>query len=82
MKTLGTLVTTVALLLAPAQAVAQEHPILVVDKCPEFCPKPEVKKPKMCTMALVPVPKKKHWFWTDGCKTKMIYMPPIKKGNR
>jgi len=82
LKILGTFVTTVALLLASAQAVAQEKPILVVDKCPEFCPPPDIWNKRMCTMALIPVPKKKHWYWTDGCKTKMVYMPPSKKKNR
>jgi hypothetical protein len=117
MKILGIFIASVSLLLAPVQAVAQEKPILVVDKCPEFCPsgikgptlpvlvidrcpefcpKPSIStkplkppKPprastpptppiKMCTQALIPVPRKQHWYWTDGCKTKMVYMPPTK----
>lgn len=80
---------TLTFFTAPANAETPTDPILVVDKCPEFCPpgikgpiKKDNSKKKVCTMALIPVPNKKHWYWTDGCKTKMVYMPPTKRGNK
>jgi len=65
-------------------------PILVVDKCPEFCPKPTTplkptkplktlkpSKPttppvQMCTQALIPVPNRPGYWYTDGCMKKII----------
>ena len=73
-------------------------PVLVVDKCPEFCPIPSKpskpstppKPPKpprlsapppieMCTQALVPVPGRPGYWYTDGCKKNIIAQPKIKK---
>ena len=70
-----------------------KEPILVVDKCPEFCPKPTtpIKTPKpiklpkptkpsieMCTQALIPVPGRPGYWYTDGCKKTIISEPKIK----
>jgi hypothetical protein len=64
----------------PAQA-ENTPPVLVVDKCPEFCPPgvtvPNIKGPvnppkRVCAQVLIPVPGKRGWFWTDSCKTKMV----------
>lgn len=82
MKTLGALITAVALLLVPAPAGAQERPILVVDKCPEFCPPNDKPKWRMCAQVLIPVKGKKDWFWTDSCKTKMMYIKSGKSYKR
>ena len=72
----------------PAQA-ENTPPVLVVDKCPEFCPKtskpsktpkpPKPPKPavEMCTQALIPVPNRPGYWYTDGCK-KTIIKEPIK----
>jgi hypothetical protein len=68
----------------PAHAETPFNPILVVDKCPEFCPPTNwrvIKPPKrVCAQVLIPVSGKRGWFWTDSCKTKMIKVP--KSGNR
>ena len=79
MKTLRVLITAAALLLAPAPAGAQEKPILVVDKCPEFCPGANKPSKRVCAQVLIPVAGKKGWFWTDSCRTKMINMNSGKK---
>ncbi len=85
MKTFKVFFVSLILSLTAVPALAEElrpagikgpiPPILVVDKCPEFCP-PGILGPinpkRMCTQALIPVLGKKGWFWTDGCKTKMI----------
>ena len=66
----------------PPIATPKQPPFLIVDKCPEFCP-PGIKGPietiKMCTQALIPVPGKPGWYWTDGCKTKTIKIPSNRK---
>ena len=76
-----------------ASAAKLKEPILVVDKCPEFCPKPTtpIKTPKpiklpkptkpsieMCTQALIPVPGRPGYWYTDGCKKTIISEPKIK----
>ena len=93
-------VFTMVVGLFPVSAYAEtvSKPILVVDKCPEFCPKPRLpilvvdrcpqfcpKPPKpslppkpstppiqMCTQALIPVPNKPGYWYTDGCMKKII----------
>lgn len=55
-------------------------PVLVVDKCPEFCPSVKHPPKRMCAQVIIPVPGKRGWFWTDSCRTKMIKAP--KQGNR
>lgn len=62
----------------PAHADYQKQ-ILVVDKCPEFCPKTKQPTIKMCAQVLIPVPGKPGWWYTDSCKTKMIKAPNTKK---
>ena len=47
-------------------------PVLVVDRCPEFCPKPSKPPVQMCTMALIPVPGRPGYWYTDGCKKTII----------
>ena len=77
-----------------------QGPIIVVDKCPEFCPKPstplkqtksskppkELKQPtppiQMCTQALIPVPGRPGYWYTDGCKKTIIGEPKIKNARK
>jgi hypothetical protein len=60
-------------------------PILVVDKCPAFCP-PGIKGPtkpiQMCTQALIPVPNRPGYWYTDGCKKTIIKEPSKIKENK
>jgi len=83
-----------------ANATKHKEPILVVDKCPEFCPKPstplkqtkpskppkELKQPtppiQMCTQALIPVPGRPGYWYTDGCKKTIIGEPKIKNARK
>jgi hypothetical protein len=79
-----------------ANATKLKKPILVVDKCPEFCPKPSIstkpskpskplKPPKpptpttqVCTQALIPVPNRPGYWYTNGCKKTIIGETKIK----
>jgi hypothetical protein len=54
-----------------AHAEKPKEPILVIDKCPEFCQPPV----KMCTQALLPVPGRPGYWYTDGCKKRIIKGP-------
>jgi hypothetical protein len=73
-KILAAVATALLLGTSTQPVLAQENPnpILVVDKCPEFCPPPP---PRFCAQVIIPVPWKKGWYWTDACRTKMVQGP-------
>lgn len=66
-----TLVFSLGIISIPAHG---NEPLLVVDKCPEFCPpKPnEEKNLRICTQVLIPVLGKPGFWYTDSCKTKIV----------
>jgi hypothetical protein len=70
---------------AQATPVVPPNPILVVDKCPEFCPPSNTYQwwrpftPRVCAQVMIPVPGKKDWFWTNSCKTNMVQVKKVKK---
>jgi hypothetical protein len=44
-------------------------PILVIDKCPEFCQKPPVQ---MCAQVMIPVPGRPGYWYTDSCRKNIV----------
>lgn len=50
-----------------------------INLCPKNCKIPDTRE-MMCTQALIPVPKKPGYWYTDGCKNKIIKLNG--RGNR
>jgi hypothetical protein len=74
-------ILVLALIPALGQADTVKPPILVVDKCPEFCP--ELEPPvEVCAQVLIPVPGQPGYWYTNSCKKTIIQYPSETKSDK
>jgi hypothetical protein len=75
-------ILVLALIPTLGQADTVESPILVVDRCPEFCPPGWEPPVEMCAQVLIPVPGRPEYWYTDSCKKTIIQYPSETESNK
>ena len=71
-KVLAVFVLLFGVIPISANAETPKEPVLVIDKCLEFCWKPPVQ---MCAQVLIPVPGRPGYWYTNSCKVNIIGGP-------